>query len=100
MNRGGEYVYHKKNKLKIKSNYSNENSYSKGVLLCSFAANNYFHFIFAAMTKLALINSISQFDDWPLFLDKKAYDISSLRELLGFLNKTNRNVIVIDEGEV
>lgn len=52
------------------------------------------------MTKLALINSISQFDDWPLFLDKKAYDISSLRELLGFLNKTNRNVIVIDEGEV
>lgn len=96
----GEYVYHKKNKLKIKSNYSNENSYSKGVLLCSFAANNYFHFIFAAMTKLALINSISQFDDWPLFLDKKAYDISSLRELLGILNKTNRNVIAIDEGEV
>ena len=96
----GEYVYHKKNKLKIKSNYSNENSYSKGILLCSFAANNYFHFIFAAMTKLALINSISQFDDWPLFIDKKAYNISNLRELLGVINKTNRNVVVIDEGEL
>lgn len=96
----GEYVYHKNNKLKLKNNYSNENSYSRGILLCTFAANNYFHFMFAVMTKLALTNSISQFDDWPLFIDKKAYDINSLRELLGILNKANRKVIIIDEGEV
>ena len=95
-----ERIYYKRNE-KVKLYYNDSGKrYTKGILLCITASNNYFHFMFGAMTRLALINSISQFDDWPLFIDKKAYNISNLRELLGVINKTNRNVVVIDEGEL
>lgn len=95
-----EWMYYKrKGKVKLLCNDSGKH-YTKGILLCITASNNYFHFMFGAMTRLALINGIPQFDDWPLFIDKKAYDISSLRELLGILNKTDRKVIIIEDGGI
>lgn len=93
-----DFIRHKKRKFYIKGRKAV--NYEKGILLCTTAGFNYFHFLYGAMTKLAAIDEVLGYEDYPIIVDEGSYNNSNMRCILELLNKNSRKIIVVEKAQL
>ncbi len=69
----------------------------KGINLCGFASDNYYHFTMEILSRLGYINNLLDADNIPVLIDERIKTHSQLEQLLQTVNP-NREVIYVPSG--
>lgn len=64
----------------------------EAIMLAGVVSRNYYHFNFESLSKLCLINTMSQYDNVPILVDEIVLRIPQLHEELMMINKNKRKI--------
>ena len=70
----------------------------EAISLIGTASNNYYHWCFDILSKMAYINRFPELKDVPLLIDKSVSRHSSYLELLGFVDKYSHPIRYVERG--
>lgn len=70
----------------------------EGISLIGTASNNYYHWCFDILSKMAYINRFPELKEIPLLIDKSVSRHSSYLELLGFVDKYSHPIRYVERG--
>ena len=87
--------YAKENYCLIKSNFEDLKEFPKAISLVKMWSYNYFHFAFEGLTKLAEIDKISEYDNWPIIIDECVRKDPRNIQIINYINYKKREIIWI-----
>jgi capsular polysaccharide biosynthesis protein len=90
--------YYKNDCCLIKINES-KISFKEAIFLGGNFSWNYYHFLYEILVKFERIDALNLDLDIPILVDKKCFHVPQYFELISFLNKKNRKIILLNKGE-
>ena len=100
-NRDGTLLRQRGNLAILKYNDKHcKRNYKSGLMLSGKYSSNYYHVMYEILIKILVLEKIVIPEDVPLVIDKIIYKIESFKQIFNTLNKTKREIILIDQKEV
>lgn len=93
----GGIKYYTNNSL-VYSNRRKHLSLASAIWLGGNFTWNYYHFMYECLIKFVLIKDLNIDTNIPIVIDKVCNEIPQFRELIGFLNIENREIITLGSG--
>ena len=72
----------------------------KAIMMLDQASYNYYHLTIEILARLAYIDSMPEFEDYPLLIDRCVWETAQFRELINKVNMYNHEIILIDDLEM
>ena len=81
--------------------YSNsEKVVERAIMLLDQSSYNYYHLTIEILSRLTYIDSIGEYRDYPLLIDKCVWEIEQFKELVRKVNIYNHEIILIENIEM
>lgn len=90
---------------KIISNYiiietqRNIKSIECAIFLLGFASYNYYHLTVEILSRLAYIDSFPEYQEWPILIDRIAFNVPQYKALVESVNTRKHPIIIIEPKE-
>lgn len=72
----------------------------RAIMLLDQASYNYYHLTIEILSRLTYIDSVEEYRDYPLLIDKCVWEIEQFRELVRKVNIYNHDIILIENIEM
>lgn len=95
--RGGCILKNKAGRYLLTISKKSDVSIDRAICMVGWAANNYYHFTFEILSRLAFIDLYEKYRNWPILIDSCVIQCTQMKKLLDTVNVYRHPIIEVKE---